>query len=351
MHSAQSKINHVAFALDASDSMSDHAEKVIEVSDAQILTLAKRSEELGQETRVSIYTFSYHNKIECVLFDMDVMRLPSIRDLYHVDGMTALVDAAFKMDEDMATISRIYGEHANLKFVITDGMENNSRRHSRFELGNLVNAIPAGDSMGFLVPQDGGMSRHRMKMLGVPDDMIAEWDTTSRDGFVGAGAKVAAATESFLTSRASGRSVMRGAFSTGTEALNAATVRAAALDPMPFGTFNVAANRTPDKMEMKDFIEFQGMTYRHGSHFYELTNATRTLVQPQKQIIVRNRKTDETFTDTTPGSPRVRDLIGLSQTERKSVSAQANKEFMVFVQSTATNRHVKPGMSVLTVTG
>lgn len=347
MHAAQSKINHVAFGLDASDSMSEHAEKVIEVADAQILTLAKRSEELNQETRVSIYTFSYHHKIECVLFDMDVMRLPSIRDLYRVDGMTALVDTAFKMRDDMATISRIYGDHADLTFIATDGMENNSRKHGRFELGNLVSRMPAGDSMGFLVPQDGGASRHRMNMLGVPDDMIAEWDTTRSDGFVGAGAKVQTATETFMTQRASGIKVTRGAFSTGAEAVNAATVTAS-LDPLAPGSYTVIANRTSDTQEMKAFVEGNGLRYRHGTHFYEL-GSTRALIQPVKNIVVVNRKTLQAYSDTTPGSPRVRDLIGLSKTERTSVSATANKEFQVFVQSTNANRHIRTGMSALTL--
>lgn len=343
MHRTQSHINHVALVLDASSSMDDHESKVIEVADEQIRTLAMRSEELGQETRVSVYTFA--NEAHCVLFDMDVMRLPSIADLYEPAGMTALVDAAWKSHEDLSTTSQIYGDHAFLTFVITDGQENRSRR-AKFSLGTLVSNLPAGHSMGFLVPQDGA-SVHYLTRLGVPKDMIAEWDTVSADGFVGAGAKVKAATESFMTMRAAGQSVTRSAFSTGAEAVNTATV-SAALDPLALGTYTIAANRTPNTQEMKDFVESNGLKYRHGTHYYEL-GSTRALVQPVKNIVVVNRKTQQAYSDSTPGSPRVRDLIGLSKTERTSVSATANKDWTVFVQSTATNRHIKTGMSAFTL--
>lgn len=356
MHASQSKINHVALVLDASSSMHAHNTKVIEVADAQIRTLAIRSEELQQETRVSVYTFADSSRVHCVLFDMDVMRLPSIADLYRVDGMTALVDATFKARDDLATTSQIYGDHAFLYFIITDGAENDSRR-SKFSLGTLVQSLPAGHSMGFLVPQGKTSVRH-LEFLGVPSNMIAQWDTTSADGFVGAGAQVAAATESFLTSRASGKSVTRSAFSTGESVLNEKTV-AANLDPLPVDGYTACRNASADTKEMKDFVEFNGLKYRHGTHYYELTSATRSLIQPIKKIIIVNRKTGQAFSDNTvvrdasgkevTGSPLVRDMIGLSRTERVSVSADMNKKFQVFVQSTATNRHIKTGQHALTL--
>lgn len=344
MHKAQSKINHVALVLDASSSMSGHAKKVIQVADAQIRTLAIRSEELSQETRVSVYVFADSTRVSCVLFDMDVMRLPSIADLYKPEGMTALVDAAWKSREDLSTTSQIYGDHAFLTFVITDGQENDSVR-SKFSLGELVHDLPAGHSMGFLIPQ-GNSARHHLTMLGVPNDMIAEWDTASADGFTGAGAKVAAATESFLTTRASGQGVLRSAFSTGAEAVNTATVTAA-LDPMNPGTYTLLQNASV-KQEMKPFVEAQGLRYRHGTHFYEL-GSVRSLIQPQKQIVVVNKKTGRAFSDSSVGSPRVRDMIGLDKSVRASVSADANREYKIFVQSTATNRHVRPHTQVFTL--
>src|SRR6478736_1986894 len=131
MHKAQRLINHVALVLDGSSSMSSHKSNLIKVADEQIKYLALRSEELQQETRVSVYLFA--DTVQCLIFDMDVMRLPSISDLYRSSGMTALVDAVVKSQDDLATTSQIYGDHGFLTFVLTDGMENASK-HSWTQL-------------------------------------------------------------------------------------------------------------------------------------------------------------------------------------------------------------------------
>lgn len=91
MSGNQNYINHVALVLDASSSMSRLSGKVIEVADQQIAYLARRSRELDQETRVTVYVFA--NKVECVIYDKDVLRMPSLKQLYRVGGMTALLAA------------------------------------------------------------------------------------------------------------------------------------------------------------------------------------------------------------------------------------------------------------------
>ncbi|MEU3878202.1 hypothetical protein AB0E87_30690, partial [Streptomyces sp. NPDC029704] len=89
MSGNQNYINHVALVLDASSSMSHLSQKVVEVADQQIAYLARRSQELDQETRVTVYVFA--DKVECVIYDKDVLRMPSLKQLYRVGGMTALL--------------------------------------------------------------------------------------------------------------------------------------------------------------------------------------------------------------------------------------------------------------------
>ena len=84
------RINHMAFVLDASTSMRDHARTLPEVADAQVAHLARLSEELGQETRISVYTFGSQGTTKCLVYEKDVLRLPSIKGLYQIGGMTAL---------------------------------------------------------------------------------------------------------------------------------------------------------------------------------------------------------------------------------------------------------------------
>ena len=50
----QQPINHVAFVIDASDSMNHIAGEVVRVVDQQVKDLAELSTQLDQETRVTI---------------------------------------------------------------------------------------------------------------------------------------------------------------------------------------------------------------------------------------------------------------------------------------------------------
>lgn len=219
MHKAQRLINHVALVLDGSSSMRSHRNNLVKVADEQIRHLALRSEELSQETRVSVYLFA--DRVECLIFDMDVMRLPSIADLYNASGMTALIDATLKSQADLATTSQIYGDHAFLTFVLTDGMENTSR-HSIRDLANCVQNAEENWSLGFLVPDRQGVAY--MQRFGASTSSIAIWDTTSASGIIDAVSTIRTATDNFMTNRASGVRGTRSVFSNGVDAVNKATV-------------------------------------------------------------------------------------------------------------------------------
>ena len=79
--------------LDASSSMTARGndKALIKVVDGLIESLAQESKAMDQETRVSVYSFADH--VECLVFDKDVLRLPSIKEHYRANGMTALMDA------------------------------------------------------------------------------------------------------------------------------------------------------------------------------------------------------------------------------------------------------------------
>jgi hypothetical protein len=337
MHRSQSLINHVALVLDGSSSMAGHTSKVIEVADAQIKHLAIRSEELHQETRVSVYLFA--DTVQCLIFDMDVMRLPSIEHLYTARGNTALIDATMKSQEDLATTSQIYGDHGFLTFVITDGQENMSRLFNRSDMIRYITGMKPGWSLGFLVPagDERGYNDGKaiMRRMDVPADMIQTWDTADLDGFVGAGQSVTAASDSFMTSRAAGRTVLRSAFSTGTDAVNATTVKAA-LTPLPMDKYTlIPVEVGKEKVRADEFIrDHCGMKFVLGTVYYQWNK--RESVQPQKRLAVVEKKTGKVFVGT---GDEIRSLIGLPSMlyRDKPVS---NPDYDVFVQSTAPNRNL-----------
>lgn len=337
-------VNHVLIVVDASGSMHSHSASVRRQLDELHADLKESSSELDQETRLTLYTFD--DTVRCLAFDTDVLRLPSLGNLYKVTGgMTALHDATAIAIDDMLTTSTLYGNHAFLAYVITDGLENASQFTDWETVAQRIKVLDDRWTIAAFVPDP--RARRQAEAMGIPIDNIALWAANSRTGFDDASKVMRSATRGYMTARASGVTSTRSLFSTGEQAVNTATVQAA-LNPLETGTYAMLRNSTAETHEMKAFVEFNGLRYRHGTHFYQL-GSSRALIQPTKSIVVVNKKTLRAYSDSTPGSPRVRDLIGLSHTERVSVSAEANREFFIFVQSTATNRHVKTGMHAFTL--
>lgn len=335
MHKAQRLINHVALVLDASASMTYHGSNLVKVADEQIKYLAQRSEELSQETRVSVYHFG-HTTIECLIFDMDVMRLPSVADLYKVlRENTALIDATMKSQQDLETTSQLYGDHAFLTFVLTDGEENYSRKYTPQDLSNKIMAAPVNWSMGFLVPDRKGVSY--LERLGVLRDSIAIWDTNSAQGIAQAGSAIRSATDSFMTNRASGVRGTRSVFSTGVDAVNKATV-SKALTPLNVGSYHIYPVTATDRID--EFVRRQGRTYNKGKAYYQLTK-TET-IQSQKDLVVVDKRDNKVYV----GS-QARHIVGLPDGRSARVRPDHNPYYDIYVQSTSINRKLLPGTKLL----
>jgi hypothetical protein len=325
-------INHVILVLDASISMSPHRQALIDVADGNIKYLARRSQELNQETRVSIYSFN--TRVECLVYDRDVLRLPSIASLYRVGGNTALIDATLQSLGELSQTATLYGDHAFLAFVLTDGEENSSRNRPD-ALQRHLGGLPVNWTVAVLVPDQRGV--FEAKGFGFPPDNIAIWDTSSAAGVVEVGETIKRATESFMEGRSRGVRGTRSLFSTGVDAVNVASVHAA-LSPLRPKDYTVL----PVSWEspIKEFVESRGLApYKPGSAFYQL-NKTET-IQPGKKVAVRHKTTGQVFS-----GPDARDLIGLPDMHVR-VKPDYNPDFDVFVQSTSVNRKLVPGTDLL----
>lgn len=332
MHSAQKLINHVALVLDGSSSMSGHSKNLVKVADEQIRHLALRSEELSQETRVSVYLFA--DKVQCLIFDMDVMRLPSISDLYKSNGMTALVDSVIKSQSDLATTSQLYGDHAFLTFVLTDGMENASVQPWTNLSRNLAKAEPNW-TVGFLVPDAQGVAY--MERIGVDRGAIAVWDKNSAAGLVDAVSTIRRATDDFMTNRAAGVRGTRSVFSTGVDAVNKKTVTTslAPLAPREYELLPVY-----QKERIDEFVQSLGRTYVVGKGYYQLTKPEK--IQATKDIVVVDKKTKVAYS-----GPQGRSLLGLPDGQEARVKPEENPLYDIFVKSTSLNRNLMPGTTLL----
>ncbi|MEU3448782.1 vWA domain-containing protein [Streptomyces thermolilacinus] len=343
MSGQQNYINHVALVLDASSSMSHLQGKVVEVADQQIAYLARRSRELDQETRVTVYVFA--DKVECVIYDKDVLRMPSLKQLYQVGGMTALLAAALKSQAELAQTAQLYGDHSFLTFVLTDGQENASHRcpdapvrDQRQLVEAVAKMIETQDdnwTLAVLVPDQ--MGKREAMACGFPKDNIAIWDATSTRGLEEAGQVIQAATEKFMVGRTKGIRGSRAVFSTGAEVVNKDTIKAAGLTPVQPSAYELIP--VARDAAIRDWVVESGHTYRTGCAFYQLSKSEK--IQARKQIAVLEKKTDRVYT-----GPEARALLGLPDVEVR-VKPDHNDDFMIFVQSTSVNRKLVPNTRLL----
>lgn len=343
MSGTQNYINHVALVLDASSSMSHLSGKVVEVADQQIAYLARRSKELDQETRVTVYVFA--NKVECVVYDKDVLRMPSLKQLYRAGGMTALLAATLKSQNELAQTAQLYGDHSFLTFVLTDGQENASHRcpdapsTDPRELVQAVSKLTRTQAdnwtLAVLVPDQ--MGKREAMQCGFPKDNIAIWDATSTQGLEEAGQVIQQATENFMVGRAKGIRGSRAVFSTGADAVNKDTIEAAGLTPVKPSEYQLIP--VARETGIRDWVTECGHAYRTGCAFYQLSKSEK--VQAGKQIAVLEKKTDRVYT-----GPAARSLLGLPAAEVR-VKPDHNDDFTIFVQSTSVNRKLVPHTRLL----
>lgn len=327
----QNYINHIALVIDRSGSM-DHLQKqVVQVADNQIDYLAKRSKELDQETRATVYTFD--DRIDCVYYDKDVLRMPSISEAYRIGGATALIDATMKAIDDLSKTPELYGDHAFLVYVLTDGEENRSRTKA-FELEAKIKGLPDNWTIAAFVPNQNG--KFEAKKFGFPADNIAIWDTSSK-GLAEVGETIRTATDNFMTQRSVGVRGSKNLFNMAPVSKAVVAGAMPKLHPGQYRMFDVL-----DTGRIDEFVESKThRAYQLGEAFYQLSKTEK--VQPAKKVALYDKKTHGVYVGW-----EARKLLGLPDHEVKVGPTQL-PDFDIFIQSTSVNRKLVAGTKVLLV--
>lgn len=336
------KINHVVKLVDVSGSMRGKESAVIKVLDNQVAFMAQLSRDTDQETRVTIYFFD--DQVECVVFDTDVLRLPSIADLYHVRGRTALRDAFIQSQSELAQTCQLYGDHAFLMFGFTDGYENASVTRP-YQLTDMLKSLPANWTTAIFVPDING--KLAAVGAGFPEGNVAIWNTNSATGVEEVGQEMQKATSDYFNLRASGVSGTRTLFATDPTAVNAATIQAAGLQPLAKGAYQIVPvpkpkategvlNKDKERVwEISSFVEkVNGGTYKVGKAYYKLRKQEK--IQGNKDLAILEIATNKVYV-----GDGVRAMIGLPE-ENKTVAPDFNDKYEIYVQSGSSNRHLGP---------
>lgn len=328
----QHYINHIALVVDKSGSMQPIADKVVDVFDKEIAYLKRRSVELKQETRISIYLFDH--EVLCLVFDMDVMRFETLRGYYATGGYTALLDATFRSVSDMKHLPELYGDHAFLVYVLTDGEENRSRKVSVTTLKQNLEALPEHWTVVCLVPNARGVSE--AKRFGFPAANVSVWDT-NEIGVETVGKGFRSAMDSYMESRSKGIRGTKNFFSTDLSGVSKTQVRSSLLELSGNDYLLIPVKRQDT---IKSLVEsWTKKPYVKGSSYYELVKPET--VQSYKELCIQSRVDGKVYS-----GKNARSLLSIPDYELK-VSPGDHGDWRLFVQSTSTNRKLYPGSFVL----
>lgn len=318
----QQPINHIVFAIDKSGSMYPHESKVPEVFDAQIANLAKVSKELDQETRVTIYLFDH--EIECVVYDTDVLRLPSLKGKYHANGGTSLIDATSKVIDDLKLTPEIYGEHGYLVFVLSDGEDQHSKGKGS-ALAAKIKSLSENWTFAALVPDQRAIEQ--AAKYGFPKDNIMVWDVASSKGIDTVSSKMQQATRSYMQGRATGVRGTKTLFQINNN-ISTSEVKSnlEELSPSEYTVIQVRKDSP-----IKEYVEsWTKKPYVVGSGYYQLTK--KETIQASKHILIRNTRNGKVYS-----GDAARQLLGLPDYDVKVEPTQL-KDHEIFVNSTSVNR-------------
>jgi hypothetical protein len=330
----QNYINHIAILVDESWSMSQIKNDVIKVFENYVKHSARRSQETGQENRISVYQFN--TDVTCTVFDKDVLRLPSIKNTYNPRGGTALIDATLKAISDLEKTNTLYGDHSFFLINLTDG-ENNHNDHKHRELNAKINSLPDNWTVAVFVPNQFGVAE--AKKFGFPAGNIQVWNSTSGAGVDEMGTTLNNVTDNYMKGRASGVRGTRSLFQVNTANLTSDIVvnKLDQLKPNQYKLLDVTDKY--DEYQIRDFVEDKGLTYHKGCSFYELTK-TET-VQANKQVAVQNKLSSKIYS-----GDEARQLLGLPN-DSVRVAAGNFKNYKIFIQSTSFNRKLVAGTKLL----
>lgn len=335
MQKIEHYVDHVAVVLDRSGSMNQHTHTVVKVVDGLVKHLAEQSKISGHETRFTLVTFD--DVVERIIWDMDVLRVPSIAGRYEPRGRTALMDATMQAVTDLEAVPQYGGDHAFLLFVVSDGHENASMKVTAKALSAKITGLPDNWTMGAMVPDFLGVNA--AKNCGFPAGNVTIWTTTSQYGMEEVAKKVTDAHTAFVAQRQSGKRGTKHLFAPDPTKINDDAVAALGMTPLHPSRYDLHhVAKVEPKTEMMDYIQAQQLPWGIGKVFYQLQKDE--LIAPDKELALV--KTGGGAQVVYMGR-EIRQLLSLPDDKKVRVAPGAVRGWYVYVQSKAANRHVQPG--------
>jgi hypothetical protein len=261
---------------------------------------------------------------------------------YAADGSsTPLYDSVGVLIEQFNDVPDVNDETTSfLIMVTTDGEDNSSRKYTGASLGRLIRQLQSTDRWTFVFRVPRGYKSRLMRDLGLPEGNVLEWDTNSARGMEVATQATTTAMKGFYAARASGAKSVS-SFYTDMSQVKASDVKKVLTDiSKEVSIWPVSEDEDGD--QIKDFCErrIKG-SYTKGAGFYELVKPERK-VQDYKKIIIQDKKSGAVYE-----GAAARDLMGLPHYGDCKINPGDHGSFVIYVQSTSTNRKLFEGSAVL----
>ncbi len=224
--------------------------------------------------------------------------------------------------------------------VVTDGGENMSNQKQIDKVVARIKKLTHTDrwTFSFRVPRG---YKSQLIQYGIPAGNILEWDQTDR-GVEVASTATRSAFKSFYAARATG-ATSTDKFYADLSEVTIKEVKKALVDISSQVDVYVVDKKN-DGVQIRDFVEAQGVTFTKGCAFYQLVK-TET-VQEYKQIAIRDKKSGAVYSGF-----GARDMLGLPSSGDVKLAPGMHGNYEIFVQSTSVNRKLSDGTNVMIWTG
>lgn len=330
--------NYIGIVFDRSSSMAGLTSEANRALQSFVAEYKKLTEESGQETSLSLLSFSDYNSIRFEFFNKNILELDEVPHI-SMYGNTALRDGVGRMVTELARVKDADDRNTSfLIYVITDGFENDSHMYTSENIKELLRVKQGTDRWSFAFQVPHGYKQNIIYEFGVPEGNIREWEQTIHGTEVMASTNVASG-RVFYACRAAGLTKSDSLYSMTTDLsdLSTSTVKRELTDiSNDFLTIPVTK-----EVEIRDLVEDKTKKkYVKGSVYYQLTKTE--IVQPSKDVLIMEKGKKAIW-----GGDEARELIGLPLDKKARVSPGNHGMYDVFVTSTSVNRKLVRGTKVL----
>lgn len=329
-------VTHIAFVLDNSGSMHSHRDRTQAAFNEIIKPIKEQAKQKNQKIRASYYTFG--SQARNVFFESKAEALKSLTSYYPDEPRTALYEAIQLAIHNFDNLSDVNDSNSSFLIqIVTDGHENKYNISER-DIQKLIRNRQDTDRWTFAVSCPERNIQLISRRLGIHEGNIHGWDPTSRHGMDTVSRGHSVGLKRYLGSRIRGQSATKKFFAEVNVGRQGVRTVKQGLKAEPAGRFRRL--KVDKARSIKDFIESKYLLFQKGRVFYALSKPET--VQSFKEILLQKRNDPALY-----GGDQVRNKLGIPSGQEGRVSPGNLGEWVIWVQSTSSNRKLLAKMEIL----